>query len=219
MRREMEDRNEREKEKLMQELEKLRLSSPVEITVSADGGGTPLGSPVAENDPYEVMKSIASQPSRQRGTSIRIKDITGGREHVSCNSESASNLPVPVLNFSSSPSNQSPLQSPELSLLSPATGQHNSVPTPVSESPVDSEMMKLLGTYDIVDPSTVYPVTHTDPVDMPDGIPEYTASSVFSGYGRQNPSQNPADNGLSASCPQVSTHLYDNQTVASSDTE
>ena len=222
MRNEMESRNEREKDRLMQELEKLRLSSPVEIpTVSGRDEGTPLGSPGAEDDPYQVMKSIAFQPldtGRPRGTSIRIRDITGGGEDTSSHSDTSSRSPTATLEYSSSPSPQVPVEIP---LLSPATGQHNTVSLPISESPLDPEMKQLLETYEVIDSSRAIPsMKPAAPMDMPDGAPEHN-SYVFSlGYEKgQSRYQHQADNVLSASCPPVANLPQHQAATASSELE
>ena len=211
MRREMESRNEQEKERLMKELENLRMSSSVAIpTVPVGDEGQALGSPGAEDDPYQVMKSIAFQPldtNRQRTTSIRIKDITGGGgEEVSIHSDTSSTPPVAALRFSPSPARDDPLaHSPELPLLSPATGQHNAVSTHLSGSPLAPEMKQLLQTYEIVDSSGGVPyVKRTHPVDVSDGAPDFNTSSAFNlGCVRHNMALFQIDNGLSASCPHV----------------
>jgi pSer/pThr/pTyr-binding forkhead associated (FHA) protein len=218
MRREMESRNQHEKERLMKELEKLKISSSVEIpSVQVGDEGAPLGSPGAEDDPYQVMKSIGYQPidsRRQRTTSIRIKDITGGE--VAAHSYSSTDSPVPALRFSPSPSPDTPVQSHELPLLSPATGQHNAVPERVSDSPIDPELNKILETYEILHDTCGIPsVQHTPPMDTFDGVPDFTTSSQYDlGYGSRNMAQSRADSCLSASCPQgPSTFQPDGDTV------
>lgn len=205
MRREMEIRNDLEKEKLTNELEKLRISANVEIpSVTLNDQGTSLGSPGAENDPYEVMKSIAFQPinsSRQRTTSIRIKDITGsGNELFEHHSNSP---PVSALQFSPSPSPARHTPTPEPPLLSPATGQTNtptppfSATMPLSQYAIDPEMRQLLDTYAIIENTDGIEPTH--PVDVVDYTQNMTTSSFFSS---EHPS---TQHVLSASCPNVAT--------------
>ena len=194
----METKNELEKEKLKQELEKLRMSTSMEIpNVSMNNDQLPLGSPGAEDDPYEVMKSIAFQPLdvvKRRTTSFNIRDITG-------EAPAYSEIRSPVGNFRFSPS-PSPDIAQGLPLLSPATGQHNILPTPTSGSPIDSEMKQLLETYDIIGQSTVVPVEHSTPVDMCDGNQEATKTCFDLGYVSRNLSEFQVDDCLSRSCPE-----------------
>jgi hypothetical protein len=209
MRREMESRNEQEKAKLQQELEKLRISTPMEIpSVPVGEEGVSLGSPGAEDDPYQVMKSIAFQPldtNRQRTTSIRIKDITGGGEDVATQSET-SDSPVTALRFSSSTSPGVSVHALELPLLSPATGQHNTVSPPTAGSPTDPEMREILQTYEVVESSPQ--MKHTQPQDMSD----FTSSSTFDlGYVNRNMSRFHVESALSASCPQHVMEPHENE--------
>ena len=221
MRREMEIKNEHEKERLMQELEKFKISSSVEIpSVQVEDEGAPLGSPGVENDPYQVMKSIAFQPidtSRQRTTSIRIKDITGGGGgEVSAHSDASSDSPVQALRFSPSPTPDTPIQRHELPFLSPATGQHNAVSTRMSESPIDPEMKKILETYEIVVNTNGIPsvTPPTPPVSMFDGVPDFTVSSEFDLGPRSRNKARRQMHGLSSSCPQgTSFPVEDDNTV------
>lgn len=207
MRREMESRNEREKENLKQELEKLRVNMPMDIPiVSIDD------SPGAEDDPYQVMKSIAFEPlnvTKRRTKSFNIRDITGDRTGVPAANESDSTSEsVRASWFSPSPS---PGLDHELPLLSPATGQHNAVSPPISDSPIDSVMKNLLDTYDVVgNNSETLPVQQTSPVDMSN--PNFNTSSratVDIGYVTRNMSLFQVDNGLSMSCPQHAMHSSD----------
>ena len=206
MRREMESRNQQEKERLMQELEKLKISSSVEIpSVQVGDEGAPLGSPGAEDDPYMVMKSIGYQPiesRHQRATSIRIKDITGGED--AAHSYTTTDSPVAALRFSPPPSPDTPVLNHDLPLLSPATGQHNTTPTRITDSPIDPEMKNILDTYEIVQNTSGIPSgQHTSPMDMFDGTPDFTTSYEHH-VGRASPrmTQFHVDSGLSASCPQ-----------------
>ena len=187
MRREMESRNEREKENLKQELEKLRVHTSMDIpNVSINDN------PGAEDDPYQVMKSIVFEPldaTKRRTRSFNIRDITG--DGTGSGTES-----VEVSQFS--PSSLHGLDH-DLPLLSPATGQHNAVSSsPLSYSPIDSVMKNLLETYDVVgNSSEIIPVQQTPPVDMSN--PNINTSSQTT---VENISQFQVNTGLSRSCPQ-----------------
>ena len=180
MRKEMEVQNERENCLLKQELEKIKSSLPVTIPSLSDDDSLTLGSPGAENDPYNIMKSIAFAPVgplRGRSNSFNIKDITGGREAsghelTGYNSNTSSN------GFHSRSTSQTP--PPQLPLLSPATGQHNSTTLTSVEKPDSPQMKELLSTYEMVQKDDMLHASHTSPVDMPDGSsPQYTASGTF----------------------------------------
>ena len=200
-------RNEQEKEKLKLELEKLQVSSAVDIpSVSVGEEGLELGSPAAENDPYQVMKSIAFEPlslSRQRGRSFNIKDITGGVSGVPTPSDTESSSSVRALNLSPPPSPGVP---PELPLLSPATGQHNVVSPSVAEF-VDPDMRELLETYEVVENDLG---THpTAPQDESDTSRELTGRSTLAlDYVYKNMSEFEVDGGLSRSCPQYALESH-----------
>lgn len=202
MRREMEIMNEHEKSKLKMELEKLRVDSPTSIPNVTMEEELELSSSEVENDPYNIMKSVAFAPFvvKNRAQSFNIKDITG----VPAPNGSDSSTPVRTLHFSPSPSPQASLD-PELPLLSPATGQHNTAALPVSESPVNSEMKQLLETYEVVqvgEASGTLAISHTVPVDTTDGTPDISASGAFDiGYVSRNMSRFEVDRGMSKSCP------------------
>lgn len=224
MRKEMESRNELEKAKLQMELNKLRFSSPVSIpTVTMGEEELELGSPTAENDPYNIMKSIAFEPiiHRKRTKSFNIRDITGGRQvhppndpyNVMGGGRSISraktlggrHVPEPsdadpaamALDFSRSPS---PQFEPHLPLLSPATGQHNTAVLTSEGSPINSEMEKLLDTYEVIpkegENSALSP---THPIDVTDGSSDGCTFDI--GYVSRNMSKFQVDSGLSKSCP------------------
>ena len=205
----MESRNELEKAKLKQELEKLRVSSSIAIPNVSVEGGLGLGSPGVDNDPYNVMKSVAFEPldvCKRRATSFNIKDITGSKQDLAVNGSS----PMRALHFSRSPSPGRSLLEPNLHVpvLSPATGQHNATVSQQVESHTDSQhvesledsMRKLLETYEVVEESSeIYPVPCAGPLDMSAGT---TSSSVFDlGYLSKNMSRFEVDDALSKSCP------------------
>ena len=199
----MESRNECEKAKLKLELERLRVSSPMEIpNVSVEEQGLELGTPASENDPYQVMKSIAFEPfdfTKRRARSFNIKDITGGGRELPPQNVNESSTSARALTFSPPPSPTLPSFSPEIPLLSPATGQHNTVSQAVTGSPIDSHMKELLATYEVVGDDA------NTPVDAVDGtcISDLTAScTVDLGYVSRNMPQFQVDNDLSKSCPQ-----------------
>ena len=216
------ERNELEKAKLQMELDKLRFSPPVSIpTVTMGEEELELGSPVAENDPYNIMKTIAFEPViTKKGTkSFNIMDITGGRQvrqpndpyNVKENVRSINRartvggrhrVPEPIdptvaLQSSHSPS---PQFEPHLPLLSPATGQHNTAVLSSEGSPLNSEMEKILDTYKVIpkggeDP----PLPPTHPVDATDGSSDGCTLDI--GYVSRNMSKFKVDNGLNESCP------------------
>lgn len=228
MRKEMESRNELEKAKLQMELDKLRLSSPVSIpTVTMVEEDLQLGSPGAENDPYNIMKSIAFEPviPKKRTKSFNIMDITGGRQiHHPNGSPRPENDPYNVmesiafgpiyskrqakslhitrgrqvlepndcemaLHFSHSPSPQFETHLPP---LSPATGQHNAA---ALQSPDDSEMGKLLDTYEVISKEEEHSaLPPTNPVDNGSEGSEFDI-----GYVSRNMSKFQVENG--PSCP------------------
>lgn len=221
MRKEMETRNELEKAKLQMELDKLRFSPPVAIpTVTMGEEELELGSPVAENDPYNIMKSIAFEPvvHKKRTKSFNIMDITGGRQVRQPNDPynvvesvrsinraktlGGRHIPEPIdskepQHFSHSPS---PQFEPHLPLLSPATGQHNTAVLTNEGSPISSEMEKLLDTYEVIpkggENSALSP---THPVDVTDGSSGGCTFDI--GYVSRNMSKFKVDNGLNENCP------------------
>jgi hypothetical protein len=219
MRREMESRNELEKSKLKQELEKLRVSSAITIPSVSVEEELGLGSPGMDNDPYNVMKSVAFEPldlSKKRTASFNIKDITGGRQDFATNRGSS----MRALRFSQSPSPSRSSLETELPVLSPATGQHNTAASQHVDACVDSQhvqsldgsedsMRKLLETYEVVgEGSGTLPTPCTGPLDMPAGATDLASSSAIDlGYVSQNMSRFQVDTGLSKSCPEHRVEL------------
>ena len=203
MRKEMEVQNERDKCRLKQELEKIKSSLPVTVPSLSDDDSLTLGSPGAENDPYNIMKSIAFAPVgplKIRSNSFNIKDITGereasGHELTGYNSDTCSNGI-----HSRSTSQTPPLQLP---LLSPATGQHNSTTSTNIEESNSPQMKELLSTYEVVQNDDMLRALHTSPVDIPDGSsPQYAASGTFDiGYVTRNLTRFQVDGDLCRSCP------------------
>ena len=209
MRREMEMQNERENSRLKQELEKVKSSAPITIPSLSDDEDFALNSPGADNDPYNIMKSIAFAPvvpPKGRSRSFNITDITGERAATGGGVPDNSSDSCSVGRSRSSSPFQSP--PPKLPLLSPATGQQNSTTsTCIEEEPLSPQMKELLGTYELVETSSGVP--HTVPMDMPDGSPpQYTTSGMFDiGYVTRNLTRFQVDSDLSKSCP---THATDN---------
>ena len=215
----MESRNELEKSKLKQELEKLRVSSAITIPSVSVEEELGLGSPGMDNDPYNVMKSVAFEPldlSKKRTASFNIKDITGGRQDFATNRGSS----MRALRFSQSPSPSRSSLETELPVLSPATGQHNTAASQHVDACVDSQhvqsldgsedsMRKLLETYEVVgEGSGTLPTPCTGPLDMPAGATDLASSSAIDlGYVSQNMSRFQVDTGLSKSCPEHRVEL------------
>ena len=214
LRREMEMRNAHEKSKLELELEKLRTTSAMSIPRVSLEGELCLGSPGADNDPYNIMKSIAFEPvpPKRRSKSFNIKDITGERQLDSDGSTKRglrfSRSPSPSPNLSPDPSPE-----PELPLLSPATGQHNTSATRQQEAPMSPDLKRILDTYELVpDGKTIGGMGNprSASIEMSGSTPDVMASCAFDiGYVNRNMSRFTLDNDLSKSCP---THAIDTDT-------
>lgn len=216
MRREMEMQNEKENSRLKEELEKVKASAPITIPGLSDEEDFSLNSPGADNDPYNIMKSIAFAPvvpPKGRSRSFNIKDITGERTATDGGvPDNGSDTCSVGRSRSPSPFKSPP---PKLPPLSPATGQQNSTSSACMEEPLSPQMKELLDTYEVVDTSSSVP--QSAPMDMTDGSPQYTASGTFGiGYITKNMTRFQVDSGLSRSCP---AHATDNGVHGATNTE